>query len=170
MSNDQMAGGAGNDLYVVDSTLDAVTEAADEGIDTVDAKVSYTLADNVENLRLVGTTSISGTGNGFDNVLVGTDALYGMDGNDTPQFTAGISMDDIATRTQRKPFSCDDHHRFEISPFTRRKSLLHFRRMPSTLAARQVKVFQPPLAYANARRFPETLSVKFRDVRITSQG
>ncbi|MBI5907703.1 MAG: hypothetical protein HY853_03855 [Burkholderiales bacterium] len=83
---DQMSGGLGDDTYVVDNALDTVIEAADEGVDTVQARVSHTLADNVENLTLVGTLGISGTGNELDNVLTGnagSNALYGLDGSDT---------------------------------------------------------------------------------------
>lgn len=83
---DTLAGGTGNDTYVVDSGLDMVVESADEGIDTIEARASYTLQDNVENLTLVGTASISGTGNQLDNVITGNtgnNALYGLAGNDT---------------------------------------------------------------------------------------
>lgn len=83
---DQMAGGAGNDIYVVDNAADVTVEDIDGGIDTVDAKVSYTLADNVENLRLAGFSNISGTGNQLDNTISGNAAdntLSGMAGNDT---------------------------------------------------------------------------------------
>ena len=83
---DQMAGGDGNDLYVVDHSGDVVIEAADGGLDTVDAKVSTTLAANVEHLRLVGTAGINGSGNELNNIVTGNEgsnALYGMVGDDT---------------------------------------------------------------------------------------
>ena len=66
-----MSGGLGNDTYVVDNTGDVVTENANEGTDTVQAGVTYTLATNVENLTLTGTGSINGTGNALDNVITG---------------------------------------------------------------------------------------------------
>ena len=84
--NDTMVGGSGNDTYVVDSTTDVVTEALNEGTDLVQAGVTYTLAANVENLTLTGTTAINGTGNALNNVLTGNSAnntLTGGDGNDT---------------------------------------------------------------------------------------
>jgi VCBS repeat-containing protein len=92
---DQMAGGTGNDLYVVDNTGDIVIENADEGIDTVHARVSTTLSANVENLALVGSASISGTGNELNNVLAGNagnNALYGMAGDDTLSGGAGNDL------------------------------------------------------------------------------
>ena len=60
-----MAGGADNDTYFVDNSGDVVTENANEGIDTVQSSVAYTLAANVENLTLTdagtGTRRISRT-------------------------------------------------------------------------------------------------------------
>jgi serralysin len=83
---DRMAGGAGNDIYVVDSVHDEVVEAAGEGTDTVRATVSWALADNFENLVLVGAAALNGTGNDGDNVLTGnagTNRLAGGAGDDT---------------------------------------------------------------------------------------
>jgi len=83
---DTLIGGAGDDTYVVDNAGDVVTEAASEGTDTVQARVSHTLAANVENLVLVGNAASSGTGNSAANVLTGNSAansLNGAGGNDT---------------------------------------------------------------------------------------
>ena len=82
---DRMAGGAGDDSYGVDHEDDLVTEAAGEGVDTVFARVSYTLTANVENLLLAGNANLEGRGNALDNVLTGNDGrnrLYGGQGND----------------------------------------------------------------------------------------
>ncbi|WP_051412926.1 proprotein convertase P-domain-containing protein [Methylophilus sp. 5] len=92
---DTLAGGAGNDTYIVDSTTDTITEAANSGADTVQSSVTYTLGANLENLTLTGTAAINGTGNTLNNVITGnsgnntleggagTDALVGGDGDDT---------------------------------------------------------------------------------------
>ena len=86
-----LAGGAGNDTYVV-STGDTVTEAANSGSDTVVSDISWTLGANLENLTLVGTSAINGTGNTLNNVLTGNSAnntLTGGAGNDTLDGGAG---------------------------------------------------------------------------------
>ena len=101
---DTMRGGSGNDTYVVDNVGDVVTEtSAANGIDTVQASVSYTLGANVENLTLTGGGNINGTGNGDANVLTGNagnniltggggaDTLVGGGGNDTAAYTATIT-------------------------------------------------------------------------------
>ncbi|WP_197492010.1 calcium-binding protein, partial [Rhizobium bangladeshense] len=59
---DTLIGGEGDDTYIVDNTGDIVTEAADEGTDTVRAtSASYTLAANLENLSYIGTAAFTGT-------------------------------------------------------------------------------------------------------------
>lgn len=80
-----LAGGSGNDAYVVDSTADIVMESANSGIDTIESFVSYTLPDNVENLVIAGVTGVLGTGNTLDNVMrgFGQGTLDGRAGNDT---------------------------------------------------------------------------------------
>ncbi len=92
---DAMTGGAGNDTYVVDNVGDTVTENLNEGTDLLQSAVTYTLAANVENLTLTGTTAINGTGNTLDNVLTGNSAaniLTGGAGNDTYVVTTGDTV------------------------------------------------------------------------------
>ncbi len=64
---DAMAGGLGNDTYTIDNVLDTITENVGEGTDLVRASISDTLGANVENLTLLGSASIDGTGNALDN-------------------------------------------------------------------------------------------------------
>jgi VCBS repeat-containing protein len=95
--NDTMIGGAGDDVYVIDNTSDTVTEAANEGNDTIQSSVTWTLANNFENLTLIGAAAISGTGNALANVIVGNAAantLSGGDGNDT--LDGGAGTDSLA--------------------------------------------------------------------------
>jgi len=68
---DTLIGGLGNDTYYVDHAADVVTEQANEGVDTVYASVSHTLADNVETLRMTadGQTAM---GNAANNVIYGS--------------------------------------------------------------------------------------------------
>jgi Ca2+-binding RTX toxin-like protein len=88
---DTLIGGSGDDTYSISSTAAAdfvtITEAKDEGDDTVISSVDYVLkAANVENLTLVGTTGLKGTGNGSNNVItatIGDDTLDGGKGIDT---------------------------------------------------------------------------------------
>ncbi|TXQ54509.1 calcium-binding protein, partial [Escherichia coli] len=78
--NDTMIGGRGDDTYIVDSPGDTVVEDAGQGDDTVRSSVTYTLPDNVENLILLGTGDIDGTGNALDNSIVGNDGDNRLDG------------------------------------------------------------------------------------------
>ena len=85
--SDIMTGGTGNDIYVYDSAGDRAIESADEGTDTIQSTANYTvLADNVENLTLLGSGNISGTGNSLNNTITGNsgdNVLTGGGGNDT---------------------------------------------------------------------------------------
>jgi Ca2+-binding RTX toxin-like protein/GH24 family phage-related lysozyme (muramidase) len=83
---DLMVGGTGDDVYRVDQVGDVVSEGVNEGIDTVESQISYQLGDNVENLTLVGSAAIDGTGNELSNTVTGNDAanvLNGAGGADT---------------------------------------------------------------------------------------
>ncbi|MDH2484722.1 putative Ig domain-containing protein [Acinetobacter baumannii] len=78
--NDTMYGGKGDDTYIVDSTADVISESVNEGTDTVQSSVTYTLVNNVENLTLTGTTAINGTGNALNNVIIGNSAINTLTG------------------------------------------------------------------------------------------
>ncbi len=91
-SSDLMIGGSGNDTYLLDNNNDIVLEMANQGIDTVNSSISYSLTANVENLVLTGTVAINGVGNTLNNLLTGNSAansLTGGVGNDTLDGSAG---------------------------------------------------------------------------------
>ncbi|ARU88632.1 calcium-binding protein [Pseudomonas sp. M30-35] len=89
---DTMLGGLGDDTYVVERATDVVTEYVNEGIDTVETSVTFTLGDNLENLTLNGSSAINGSGNALDNILIGNsgkNTLVGGGGNDRLDGRAG---------------------------------------------------------------------------------
>ncbi|TDR95312.1 hemolysin type calcium-binding protein [Enterovirga rhinocerotis] len=90
---DTMYGGVGNDIYYVDDDGDVVVELAGEGIDQVRTTLdNYVLGDNVENLFLMGSADLSGTGNELDNILMGNsgaNTLSGGAGDDRLDGRAG---------------------------------------------------------------------------------
>lgn len=89
---DSMVGGTGDDAYYVDNSADSVIENAGEGVDTVNASITYTLSANLEHLTLTGTAAVNGTGNAGDNRLAGNAAnntLTGNAGNDILDGGAG---------------------------------------------------------------------------------
>lgn len=72
-------------MYVVAQSTDVVTESANQGVDTVQASVTYTLGNDVENLTLTGTSALNATGNALANVLAGNsgnNTLLGNAGDD----------------------------------------------------------------------------------------
>jgi Ca2+-binding RTX toxin-like protein len=97
---DSMNGGLGNDTYVVDNAGDAVFEAFDEGIDLVQSGVTFTLADDVENLTLTGTGAINGTGNMLANLLTGNTGVNTLNG--------GLGADTMAGGTGNDTYVVDD--------------------------------------------------------------
>ena len=82
---DVLRGGGGDDTYVIDHALEIELGRADPGRDRVLSTVSYTLGVHQENLELLGTANLSGTGNAGDNSIVGNsgaNVLRGNGGND----------------------------------------------------------------------------------------
>ncbi|HEX8640658.1 MAG TPA: M10 family metallopeptidase [Allosphingosinicella sp.] len=106
---DKLGGGAGNDTYVVDQSGDQVMEtSAGGGTDLVRSAVSYTLGDHLENLVLVGTGPIDGTGNALDNRISGdsgANVLTGHDGNDRLSGGAGDDRLDGGPGTDTADYS-----------------------------------------------------------------
>lgn len=96
-----MLGGIGDDTYIVNVSTDVVTENANEGLDTVQSIVTWTLGSNLENLTLAGASAINGTGNAANNLLTGNSAantLSGAAGDDIYLGGAGNdTLTDIST-------------------------------------------------------------------------
>jgi Ca2+-binding RTX toxin-like protein len=102
---DTLIGGAGDDTYLVDQGGDVVSELSNEGTDTIESSVTYTLSANVENLILTGAASVNGTGNTLNNDIrgntasnildggAGDDSLQGFGGADTYLFGRGSGRD-----------------------------------------------------------------------------
>ncbi|PPC94065.1 MAG: hypothetical protein CTY33_05680 [Methylotenera sp.] len=91
---DTMTGGYGNDSYYVERSTDKVIEEVNQGTDTINTTVTYTLAANVENLVLLGTSSIAANGNELDNQLTGNTGSNTLDGKaGADQMTGGLGND-----------------------------------------------------------------------------
>jgi Ca2+-binding RTX toxin-like protein len=108
---DTLIGGLGDDIFQIDSTTDVITENANEGTDTIQSSLTFSLATfpNIENLTLTGSSAINGTGNTANNVLTGNaannilsgdtgnDILTGAAGKDT--LTGGTGIDKFGYKT-----------------------------------------------------------------------
>ena len=85
-----MAGGRGDDVYLVTDPADVVIEESDGGVDEVRTNVGYTLPPNVETMSVSSANLLGGSnalvGNALDNRITGaafTKAdIYGLDGDD----------------------------------------------------------------------------------------
>ena len=106
---DTLIGGLGNDTYIVDDSLDTVTEAASAGVDFVQASATFTLSANIENLTLTGSAVIDGTGNTLNNTLMGNSAantLTGDAGDDT--LDGGMGADTLIGGAGNDTYVVDD--------------------------------------------------------------
>jgi Ca2+-binding RTX toxin-like protein len=94
---DVMYGGVGNDVFIVDSSTDLATEFVGEGVDRVEASVSYNMTVNaaqVENLTLTGT-AYSGVGNALANSIVGNASNNSLNGGTGIDTMAGGAGNDV---------------------------------------------------------------------------
>lgn len=113
---DNLIGGAGNDTYRLSNDGDVITELANEGTDTIEIQNTFSLLSyaNIENLTLIGTTAMDGTGNSAANVitgntaanlltgLVGNDTLKGGEGADTLVGGSGVDVLDLTESAQSR--------------------------------------------------------------------
>jgi serralysin len=81
-----LQGGLGNDWYYISLTGDSLVEFANEGNDRILTSVSYTLSagQEIETLAAVdagGTAAINLTGNGFGQVIQGTNGVNTLSGD-----------------------------------------------------------------------------------------
>lgn len=106
-------GGAGNDLFIVNSAKTQINELSGEGTDTVRSTVSFSFNTNalmnseLENLTLLGTKNLHGTGNSQQNIIKGNsggnvlsgegqnDILTGGKGHDTFVFATNFDADEV---------------------------------------------------------------------------
>ena len=112
---DDMAGGTGDDTYLVDNTGDDVTEAANAGTDSVQSSVGFYLPANVENLTLTGTSAKNASGNSLSNKLTGNSAANTLDGKAGADDMAGAVGYDtyiVDNHWRRRHRSCQRRHRF----------------------------------------------------------
>ena len=144
--NDIMIGGVGNDTYFVDATKDVVTEKSNQGTDTVISSITYTLANNVENLTLSGLSAINGTGNSLSNIIagnsadntinsgLGNDTITGGDGNDTFVFSTKPSITNIDTITDftsgTDKIALDDAIFTKLKDIVNLADILYIQRIP----------------------------------------
>ncbi|MCW0180339.1 MAG: calcium-binding protein [Zavarzinia sp.] len=122
--DDVLRGGLGDDTYVVDTQGDQLSEANGGGLDTVRTTISFTLGSGFENLTILTSQAVDGTGNSAANVLIGgnganvlaglrgSDTLTGAGGADIFVFGTGFGQDRITD------FASSDMISFEDGLFT----------------------------------------------------
>lgn len=77
---DTLRGGNGNDDYRVNAAGDVIVETADGGTDLVRSSAPRTLGAHQENLTLIGTATVNGSGNNLANRVAGNNAANGLNG------------------------------------------------------------------------------------------
>ncbi len=92
--SDTMIGGAGHDIYVVDSWDDLIMEGVSAGTDYVYSYIDYTLGNNIENLVMVLSDNLNGTGNSLVNSITGNSGNNILDGAGGADTLIGLSGDD----------------------------------------------------------------------------
>jgi Ca2+-binding RTX toxin-like protein len=101
--------GRSDDIYTIRAAGDVIVENPGGGTDLVRSPVTYTLGAQVENLALIGSSGIRGTGNSLANAITGNTAgntLNGGSGNDT--LDGGAGADTMIGGSGDDKFSVDD--------------------------------------------------------------
>jgi Ca2+-binding RTX toxin-like protein len=132
LGSDEYSGGAGDDLYKVD-TGDVIAAGADDGVDTVESLITFTLGGDQENLTLAGTGALKATGNAGKNVLTGNaganilegladaDTLIGGGGNDT--YVIDSSSDEVTEADKGGTDTVKSSQSFLLSDFVEKLEL-----------------------------------------------
>jgi Ca2+-binding RTX toxin-like protein len=98
---DSLVGGAGNDRYVINDTLDFLSEAADGGSDVIITSASISVPLNIEEIRIAsGSTSVTITGSGSNETITGngsSNRLSGGAGDDVLRASDSSSATGRAT-------------------------------------------------------------------------
>jgi Ca2+-binding RTX toxin-like protein len=125
---DTLHGGAGDDTYIVDNAGDKVIEHANQGVDLVEASVSFAIGANVENLTMIGAGNINGTGNGLANVITGNggnNVLSGLGGDD--RLVGGLGIDTLTGGSGKDTFC------FNMAPQGNRDVITDFNAKDDTI-------------------------------------
>jgi Ca2+-binding RTX toxin-like protein len=85
-----MIDNAGNDTFIVSYAGDSITEAAVSTSSLVKSSITFTLGTNLNNLTLMGSGNISGTGN-----AAGGNVITGNTGNDVLSDNSGTAADTL---------------------------------------------------------------------------
>ncbi|WP_367985326.1 cadherin domain-containing protein, partial [Spiribacter pallidus] len=91
----ELVGGAGNDTYRLRSINSQIIEQVNGGEDTVETSQSYELGPNLENLALLGSDHVHGTGNDLDNYIKGNQGDNVLDGGSGADVLEGGDGSDI---------------------------------------------------------------------------
>ena len=100
---DAMYGLAGNNSYFVDNAGDFVIENLNEGSDLVYSAVSYTLAANTENLVLLGSGDLNGSGNTLSNAIYGNTGANTLNGGAAADFLRAMPATTPSCSTPGRP-------------------------------------------------------------------
>lgn len=144
---DAMKGGRGNDTYYIDSLGDKVTEAAQQGTDTVHTTLTIKTINNVENFTADGSADITLTGNTLANTLTGNSGNNILDGGTAIDImTGGTGADTFVFSTKLGVTNLD-----LITDFTRGEDTIQlsskiFKALGATVATEEITMSTEGLA------------------------